>query len=153
MKILVATDGSEFSRAAIEKCCQMLSLENASIKIISVAETVAPLATEPFAISAEYIQEMRTAVVEQSEDFVADARKVIEERTGGANVELTTGVLSGNPARAVVEEAQNWGADLIVVGSHGYGFWGRIVIGSVSHAVINHAPCSVLIVRKPGQDK
>jgi nucleotide-binding universal stress UspA family protein len=152
MKILIATDGSEFSKTAIEKCCQMLSLENAFIKIISIAEVVTPLATEPFSISAEYIQETRTAILEQTEDYAADARKYIMERCG-KDVQVTTSVFAGSPPRAIVEEAETWGADLIVVGSHGYGFWGRIIIGSVSQAVINHAPCSVLVVRKPAQPK
>lgn len=149
MKILIATDGSEFSKAAIEKCCQMLSLENTSIKIISVAETVTPLATEPFTISAQYIQETRAAVIKQTESFAAEAKALIQEKCAGGNVELSTETLVGSPARAIVEEAQSWGADLIVTGSHGYGFWGRVVIGSVSQAIINHAPCSVLIVRRP----
>ena len=52
-----------------------------------------------------------------------------------------------NLGTGTIEEAQNWGADLIIVGSHGYGFWSRALLGSVSNAVINHAPCSVLVVR------
>lgn len=149
MKILIATDGSDFSKAAIEKCCRMLSLKNASIKVISVAEVVTPLATEAFTISAQYIQETRAAVLRQTENFVDEAKKIIEEKCAGENVQVTTEVMIGSPARAVVEEAENWKADLIVTGSHGYGFWGRVVIGSVSQAIINHAPCSVLIVRRP----
>lgn len=48
MKILIATDGSDFSRKAIEKCCEMLNLtKNPQIKIVSVYEQMAPMATEP----------------------------------------------------------------------------------------------------------
>ena len=47
----------------------------------------------------------------------------------------------------IIELAREWGADLIVVGSHGRGFWGRL-LGSVSTGVVHHAPCSVLVVRK-----
>jgi nucleotide-binding universal stress UspA family protein len=56
-------------------------------------------------------------------------------------------VISGSPQRAIVERAKEWGADLIVLGSHGYGFWSRALLGSVSTSVVNHAPCSVLVVR------
>ena len=53
----------------------------------------------------------------------------------------------GRPAQVIVEAAERWGADVIVAGSHGHGFWGRLAIGSVSDAVLHHAPCSVLVVR------
>lgn len=79
---------------------------------------------------------------------MAKAESIVHERIQNENVTVNAGVIIGNPARAVVEKAQDWGADLIVVGSHGYGFWGRMVIGSVSQAIINNAPCSVLVVRK-----
>jgi nucleotide-binding universal stress UspA family protein len=149
MKILIATDGSEFSKDAIEKCCKMISMQKASIRIVSVVEPVTPMAAEPFAISAEYMRETQDALLKQAEAFVADAGNLVEEKTQSFSIDLSSRVMVGNPARAVVEEAQDWSADLIVVGSHGYGFWGRMVIGSVSQAVINHAPCSVLVVRHP----
>ena len=149
MKILIATDGSEFSRAAIEKCCHFISLGGARIKVISVAEVIMPIATDPFVVSADYMQEVRDALVKQTEESVEEAKELLREKFPDADVEITTEVVVGNPPRAIVEEAANWGADLIVVGSHGYGFWGRVVIGSVSQAVINHAPCSILVVRKP----
>jgi nucleotide-binding universal stress UspA family protein len=47
----------------------------------------------------------------------------------------------------ITEEAQKWEADLIIVGSHGQSFWSRALLGSVSNAVVNHAPCSVLVVK------
>jgi len=49
----------------------------------------------------------------------------------------------------IVEAAEEWDADMIVVGSHGHGFWGRLALGSVSDAVIHQAPCSVLIAKAP----
>ena len=58
-------------------------------------------------------------------------------------------MLEGSPKQAIVEEAERWGADLVVVGSHGRGFWGRLLLGSVSHAVAARANCPVLIVRPP----
>ncbi|MCB1025610.1 MAG: universal stress protein [Acidobacteria bacterium] len=49
----------------------------------------------------------------------------------------------------IVEKAKRWNADLIIVGSHGRGFWGRVMLGSISDSLVHHAPCSVLVVRKP----
>lgn len=62
-------------------------------------------------------------------------------------MKITTKVLSGSPKRVILEEAEAFGADLIVVGSHGYGMFERFLLGSVSQAVALHAKCSVEIVR------
>ena len=148
MKILIATDGSEFSRAAIEKCCEMLKITvNPEIKVISVYEQTAPMAAEPFAISAQYYQEIMDLARKQCETFVADSAGQIRKFLNGANPIVETEVYLGAPARVVVDEARDWGADLIVVGSHGRGFWGRLTLGSVSDAIVHHAPCSVLVAR------
>jgi universal stress protein family protein len=53
----------------------------------------------------------------------------------------------GSPKWAIIEEANRWGADLVVLGAHGDGFLEGSVIGSIGHAAILHARCSVEIVR------
>jgi len=53
----------------------------------------------------------------------------------------------GKPAGEIVKAAKEWPADLIVIGSHGRGGVGRVVLGSVAEAVMRHAPCPVLVVR------
>jgi len=148
MKILIATDGSDFSRTAIEKCCGILNLtDNPQIKIVSVYEQMAPMATEPFAISAQYYQEMMDLARKQCETFAADSAEQIKKSLSDSNLSVETEVKLGAPARVIIDEAKDWNADLIVVGSHGRGFWGRLTIGSVSDAIVHHAPCSVLIAR------
>jgi nucleotide-binding universal stress UspA family protein len=57
--------------------------------------------------------------------------------------------MSGLAKQVIVEEAEKWGADLIVVGSHGQGLWSRALLGSVSNSVVHHAPCSVFVGRTP----
>lgn len=150
MKILLATDGSEFSRRALEKCCQLVvKPENNEIKIVAVHENMYPVAAEPFAISAEYVEVMEAAGQKQAEEFLIQAEKHLRECLSDAAVEITKIVAKGAPDQQIVEEAEKWGADLIVVGSHGRGFWERVWLGSVSQAVVQHAPCSVLVVRPP----
>jgi nucleotide-binding universal stress UspA family protein len=56
-------------------------------------------------------------------------------------------VIDGSPKQVIVEQAEQWGADLIVMGCHGFGPVKRFLLGSVSQAVAVHAPCSVEIVR------
>jgi nucleotide-binding universal stress UspA family protein len=53
----------------------------------------------------------------------------------------------GNPRSVILDEAEAWGADLIVLGSHGYTGLKRVLLGSVSQAIAAHAKCSVEIVR------
>jgi len=150
MKILIATDGSDYSKAAIEKCCQIIAKpDDTSVKIVSAAQIVTSVATEPLPFSASYIQEADTALREQATGYVAEAKETISQKFPDSNLSVSTQVLDGSAGKAIVEAAQDWGADLIVVGSHGYGFWNRMLVGSVSQAVVHHAPCSVLIVRKP----
>jgi len=54
---------------------------------------------------------------------------------------------SAELATVILDEAESWGADLIVLGSHGYNAWKRFLLGSVSQAVVSHAKCSVEVVR------
>ncbi len=145
MKILIATDGSKFSQAAIGKCSELFGKsENVSIKIISAVATPY-VAAEPFAISADYYRELEGELMKDAKKNVEEAK----EQIGASlpNAEVATQIFIGQPEQVIVEEAETWGADLIVVGSHGYGFWSRALLGSVSNTVINHAPCSVMVVR------
>jgi nucleotide-binding universal stress UspA family protein len=68
-----------------------------------------------------------------------------ESQTQG--LEITAKVILDSPKDAIVEEAESWGADLIVVGAHGYRGYERLRLGSVSQAVAANARCSVEIVR------
>lgn len=148
MKILIATDGSDYSKAAVEKCCEMIiNPANADVLIVSSYEDAYPIMAEPFALSGEYYQQLEDAVSEMATNFVTDAEKMIHSKFPGAKFTVKTYVLRGPPDQQIIERAKEWKADLIVVGSHGRGFWGRL-LGSISNGVVHHAPCSVLVVRK-----
>lgn len=149
MKILLAADGSTFSKAAISMLPDMVAKpESASIKIISVYEHPNPMGTEPFAISAEYYNELEQIRKKSAYHIVENAAAQILNLFPNAKPDLTTCVAIGSPSQIIVETADEWKADLIVVGSHGYGFWSRVLLGSVSNSVVQHAHCSVLVVRK-----
>jgi nucleotide-binding universal stress UspA family protein len=64
------------------------------------------------------------------------------------DLKVTHVLREGWPKEAIHDEAELWGADLIVVGSHGYGSIRRLFLGSVSFAIATNASCSVEIVRK-----
>lgn len=116
------------------------------MRIVSVVETPAPLVAEPYMRASSYFTEAEKIYRRQAEDAVEQAAAKLRGRTGG-NPQVSTQVLAGSPKRTIVEEAEDWGADLIFVGSHGYRAWERLLLGSVSQAVAAHARCSVEIVR------
>ncbi len=124
---------------------------SSAIRIISVVEPPALIAAEPFGISNEYYVEAETALRDQSKEAAKRAEQIVIEKFKDKNLNVETAVVLGNPKTAIVEEATSWAADLIVLGSHGYGFWERMLLGSVSNYVVHHAPCSVLIVRNKGK--
>lgn len=147
MRIIIATDGSEFSRTAAEKACEYIcDPDHTSVKVVSAFEDVYPIAAEPFAVSAEFYQQIVDASAKQAADFGDKTAEIVRSRFYGSKINVSSAVLKGTPEQQIIEEARRWKADLIVVGSHGRGFWGRM-LGSVSDAVVHHAPCSVLVVR------
>lgn len=148
MKILIATDGSEFSQAAVEKACELITNPNETeIKLVSVFRSPT-IATEPFMPAPDYYQKVSEGVEILATSYLKEARGTIENWL--PNVTITEEVVMGIPGQTIVEIAEEWSPDIIVVGSHGRGLWSRALIGSVSDAVVHHAPCSVLVVRSVG---
>lgn len=72
---------------------------------------------EPFSISAEYYQQMADKIRDRAGHFAAAAAEIIRESDG--DLDLTINTMNGLPEKEIVELAEEWGADLIVVGSHG----------------------------------
>jgi nucleotide-binding universal stress UspA family protein len=148
MKIVLAIDGSACSDAAVDEVARRPWPADSQVRIISVMELPAPLTSEQWLPSAEYFKEVETAERTQAVKTLAAATAKLREGIGSNLLNITTEVLVGSPKRVIVEEAEKWGADLIVVGSHGYRSWERMLLGSVSQTVALHAECSVEIVRK-----
>jgi nucleotide-binding universal stress UspA family protein len=145
MKILLATDNSGCAKTAVEQVCGIITNPNATtVEILSVAGSMIPVSTEFFDVPTEHIQELQ----QRAEKSVADAGEVLREKFKGSNLTVESKALFGSPKKTIVKEAENFGADLIVVGTHDYGTVGRFYMDSVSDAVMRHAPCSVLVARK-----
>lgn len=148
MRILITTDGSDFSRAAVEKCCQMVvKPKDTAIRIVSVYEVNLPL--DVFSAPTDFSERLEAGAREQAESYAGEAVEIIREYFPNSNIDLTTQISVGTPEQVLIETAKEWNADLLVVGSHGRGFWGRMLLGSTTDALVHHAPCSVLVVRKP----
>lgn len=147
MKILLATDGSDFSIAAARACADLASKESQpQVRVISVVETLTP--DEPFNTESDYYQAVEQAAKAAAEERVFVARRIILDHPGNEDLKVEVKTASGKPDKLIIREAEEWDADLVVIGSHGYGFWARTLLGSVSDSVVHHAPCSVFVVRR-----
>jgi nucleotide-binding universal stress UspA family protein len=147
MRILIATDGSDFSKAAVEKACEFMKPGDTEVCCLSTHEDPIGAAIDPSFISSEYYQHLENAIREAAASHVESAENQIRKHFTADQVPVLTRVDRGSPDPIIIDVATEWNADLIVVGSHGRGFWGRL-LGSVSNAVVHHAPCSVLVVKK-----
>ena len=147
MKILLAIDGSPCSETAVAEVARRPWPEDSQLRVVSVVEPPGALTAEPYMGVAGYFEEVERLKRQQAEEVLEAAARALREGAGTSRMDLTSEVLSGSPKRTIVEEAEAWGADLIVVGSHGYQTWERMLLGSVSQSVAAHALCSVEIVR------
>jgi nucleotide-binding universal stress UspA family protein len=100
-----------------------------------------PTGTEGTTTAAMF--EARTQLLEGTNQLVQRAA----EQVARDGVRVETLVREGDPGTEIIQEAESWPADLIVVGSHGHQGHKRLLLGSVAHYVTNHAPCSIEIVR------
>lgn len=149
MKILIATDGSEYSMHAVNEFCRLFpNRSRLQIKVVSAYEELYMAVAAPYPVALEYNQRIADSLKDHADHSVASAAELIRGRD--ADLDVTIETIKGRPEKEIVELAEQWGADLIVVGSHGRGFFGRM-LGSVSDAVVHHAPCSVLVIRKPSE--
>lgn len=144
IKILAATDGSEFSTAALEAVAQRPWPKGTEVKVISVPEFALWLGEYPY-FQMEQLEKMNSSALDAARDAVAQGKQILRR----ARLEVSTDVPVEReaPARAILEEAKEWDADLIVVGSHGRRGFDRLALGSVSESLAMNAPCSVEVVR------
>lgn len=137
--IAVAYDDTPESKAALERAEAIARACRATIVIFTVA---APPAIVPGA--AGYTP----AIPPQAGSIVTRAVKSVSE-----DLAATGRALAGVPAGAIAEACEEVGADLLVAGSRGYGPVLRVLLGSVSTALVHRAPCPVLVVPRPKRDE
>jgi nucleotide-binding universal stress UspA family protein len=152
MRVLLAVDESPWSEAAVSEVASRPWPSNSKFRIVSAFQMPLSPTAEAEAIQPEYYDEMERAMREQAQKVVAVASTRLKKAFSLA-MNVTGQVLAGPPQSAIIEEAELWKADLIVVGSHGYGTWHRLVLESVSQAVVLLAKCSVEVVRRSDESR
>jgi nucleotide-binding universal stress UspA family protein len=147
MKVLLATDGTKHSDAAVEILDRFCLNDGDEVTIITVIDMAVPMTID---IYGGFLPDT-TELEKMARD---NAAKVLEQTAGrvrgfckSEKVGITTDTLFGSPESRIVETAEQSGTDLIIIGSHGYNAWERLLLGSISDSVVRHAPCSVLVVR------
>jgi len=150
MKILLAIDGSSFSDAAVKEVALKPWPIDSEVKIISVVEPPLLPTVETWVPPDNYIEALEAAGEDQARSIVKKAADRVREAQGD-HLRVSAEIVRGYPKHAIIEEADSWNADLILMGSHGYRGLTRLWLGSVSQAVASHAHCSVGIVRERGR--
>ena len=148
MKILLAVDGSECSDAAAEEIAKRPWPPQSEVKVITAVEIPTPVGMEPWAMSPDYFENLEIAV-RQAAQAILDSTLLKLKTITDKTLKISSEIIQGSPAQVIVDEAEHWGADLIMIGSRGLGIWNRLLLGSVSNAVVHHAKCSVEVVRTP----
>ncbi|HEY8911549.1 MAG TPA: universal stress protein [Desulfosporosinus sp.] len=138
-KILVATDGSEYSRRALKTALELAQKFNAEVELLYVM-------FDPVVYSIG-VADSYVASPEQLEREGEFALEAILEGLDISAITLKKKKLHGNPGHVIIQEVENENIDLVVMGSHGYGAIIGSVLGSVSQKVLHGAKCSVLIVK------
>lgn len=144
MKILLAIDGSPCSEAAVEEVARRPWPEGTSVKVLTALEPPVPPTPHAWALPPSYYDDLQAVRRKQGQNIVDHAMQRLKSNK---TVSVDAVLVPGSPRPVIVDEAESWGADLIVLGSHGYSVWKRLLLGSVSQAVVSHAKCSVEVVR------
>ncbi|MBI2310949.1 MAG: universal stress protein [Betaproteobacteria bacterium] len=135
-RILVAYDGSEPASKAFELAADLGKKYSASLHVLAVAKP------------PEFGDDVETeAILENSQRHYTKVLAALKNRAALLAVSPRFEIVVGHPADQIVYHAEQTGADLIVMGHRGKSFVKRLLIGSVSRQVMDHAHCAVLIVR------
>ena len=138
-KILIPTDGSEYSAHAAELGISIAKLTGAEIMIVYVVDEVA-LDQMAKLTNRETVEQ---ALKEDGQRYINYIRSLAEQ----AGVKAASIMASGNPFEQIVQLAKGLKMDLIAMGTYGRRVAERILIGSVAEQVIEYAPCPVLVVK------
>jgi nucleotide-binding universal stress UspA family protein len=148
-KVLLPTDGSETADTAIAFAARLFGNTSCKMTLLSVVEEPVYSAFWSDGLIAPEVlmpppEELREELDKRAEEMLAESARPLRD----AGLEVMPMIRFGNSASEILQEAEDGGYDMIVMGSHGRGALGGFLLGSVSNRVTHHAKCPVLIVRQ-----
>ncbi len=143
-KILVAFDGSEHSRKALDAAIELAKKLDSKLVLLTVYSAASPSAPEP-ELSAGARQQ--TMTVQNVLDSCRQVLEEVEQKVKAEKIEVTCETAEGNPVEVIVKKSKEGKFDLIVMGARGLSRLKKILVGSVSEGVVKNAACPVLIVK------
>jgi nucleotide-binding universal stress UspA family protein len=143
LKVLVATDGSDFSLAALRSVAKRPWPAGSTFRVIAIPEPFMSVAQ--FHFELKEVEKLNSEALKAARRYAAAGARILTR--AGVKVGQETPLPSESDGKEIVKEAKRWGADLVVLGSHGLRGFDRLTIGSVSEHVAFHAHCSVEVVR------
>jgi nucleotide-binding universal stress UspA family protein len=146
MKVLMAIDGSDCSRQAVEFVRDRPWTAEDEILVLHVVEPI-PVDMGLAYIPAAYNQNDSESMA-RAEDLVNKVISILKEKL---TQKIEGKVAFGNVTTELIDLAEKWSCDLIVVGSHGRKGFNRLLLGSVAEEILRKAPCSVEIVKGKGK--
>jgi nucleotide-binding universal stress UspA family protein len=139
-KILVATDGSDHARKAIDYAADMASKYQAKVYIIHAVPPVPRMAE----VGADVLQAIEDSSKKYARQFIQEGEREIKKK---GIKSYQSDILYGDPAQKITEYARKNGVDMIVMGSHGAGRVETFLLGSVSNKVCHLAECTCVTVK------
>ena len=152
MKILFATDGTKQSDAAMEMLKRFRLGAGDEIRAVTVIDMAVPMAVDIYGGYLPDSAEFERTAREHAGNILNETVQRLNEHFDEPDLTITTEVLFGSPESRIVEAAEDFKPHLIVLGSHDYKAWERMLLGSVSDSVLHHVHCSVLIARCPPEN-
>jgi nucleotide-binding universal stress UspA family protein len=144
-RVLFTTDGSQFAERALTTALGLAQQCSAELRVVTVVENPVfygvPEATALY--DADFYRSLSTELEKLAKAALERAEAAAEK----AGVPVSTTVRHGTPGDEVIAEARQWGADVVVLSTHGRSGLARLLLGSVANNVVNHAPCPVLLCR------
>ena len=141
--ILFATDGSPSAAEAQSEAFELARRLEAPVVVVSVAHAAVPAV----GYAAYGYSNVLSEIMEAEHARVKDLLATVADAAHEAGVSCTTVLADGITLEAICKVASESDAQLIVVGSHGWGAARRLLSGSVSTGLVHQAPCPVLVVR------
>jgi nucleotide-binding universal stress UspA family protein len=148
VKLLIGTDGSDLALAAAARAGELFASVD-SVTVLAVSGTTPGDDAGGIEGSAESPDEIARDLANQQAGASAAIDATVTRLPEAWRPKVVRRVEGGDPGPMLTWVAEQEGSDAIVVGSHGHGMFKRLVLGSVSEHVVRHAPCPVLVVRRP----